>query len=197
MNPDENIDNIAQTFFLLMILCSVISDSHFVIHERSPRIQYLFDSLQALFIFGFTQKQQERIVWIDSGESSVERGSKEISGESSVEGGSKEISGESSVEGGSKEISGESSVEGVLPRVFDSCKEIPAESSVEKSVTKVSFQEPIQTILQPELPPKKKKLLEDREKGSKAGSKAKSLKEESNAVPKASLVKRRTKSKIK
>ncbi len=184
MNPDENIDNIAQTFFLLMILCSVISDSHFVIHERSPRIQYLFDSLQALFIFGFTQKQQERIVWIDSGESSVERGSKEISGESSVE-------------GGSKEISGESSVEGVLPRVFDSCKEIPAESSVEKSVTKVSFQEPIQTILQPELPPKKKKLLEDREKGSKAGSKAKSLKEESNAVPKASLVKRRTKSKIK
>ncbi len=181
MNPDENIDNIAQTFFLLMILCSVISDSHFVIHERSPRIQYLFDSLQALFIFGFTQKQQERIVWIDSGEKSVEGGYKEISGESSVEEGSKEISGEKSVEGGYKEIS--------------------AENSVEKSITKVTFQEPIQTVLQPELPPKKKKLLEDREKGSKAKSLKEEIKEGSKEGSKdrakATLVKKRSKSKIK
>ncbi len=126
MSGDENIDNIAQTFFLLMILCSVISDSHFVIHERSPRIQYLFDSLQALFIFGFTQKQQERIVWESPVESSVEEG---------------------------------------LTQVEDSCKETPAESSVEEEEpTRVSFQDPIQTVHQPEIPPKKKKLLEDRQK---------------------------------
>jgi hypothetical protein len=146
MSGDENIDNIAQTFFLLMILCSVISDSHFVIHERSPRIQYLFDSLQALFIFGFTQKQQERIVWESPVESSVEEGL-------------------SRVLDSCKETPAESSVEEGLSRVLDSCKETPAESSVEEEKpTRVSFQEPIQTVHPTETPPKKKKLLEDRKK---------------------------------
>ncbi len=112
MSGDENIDNIAQTFFLLMILCSVISDSHFVIHERSPRIQYLFDSLQALFIFGFTQKQQERIIW-----------------ETPVEGGLTRVDTDSCKE---------TPVEGGLSRVdTDSCKETPVK--VGKS-SRVSFQ---------------------------------------------------------
>jgi hypothetical protein len=207
MNPDENIDNIAQTFFLLMILCSVISDSHFVIHERSPRIQYLFDSLQALFIFGFTQKQQERIVWVnDPGEKSVEGGLKETSTETPIEEGLKETSTETPIEGGLKETSTETPIEEGLKEtstetpIEGGLKETSAESSVEKSVTKVSFQEPIQTVLQPKLPPKKKKLLEDREKGSKS-SKVKVLKErpkeEIKEGPKATLVKQRSKSKIK
>ena len=52
MNENENIDNVAQTFFLLLLLCSLISDSHMVIHKRSP----LFDYIQALFIYSFTQQ---------------------------------------------------------------------------------------------------------------------------------------------
>ena len=162
MNEDENIDNIAQTFFLLMILCSVISDSHFVIHERSPRIQYLFDSLQALFIFGFTQKQQERIIWEKPAENSLEKSVEESLEKSSEESPKKSV-----------EESSEKSVE----------------EYIEKSY-KVSFQDPIETVLQPEIPPKKNKLLEDRarEKPSVKSSKEKVKRAPHREVHKEKLV---------
>ena len=180
MNEDENIDNIAQTFFLLMILCSVISDSHFVIHERSPRIQYLFDSLQALFIFGFTQKQQERIIWEKPVDDWLPP-AVDMSPEKSVDGDLPQTSGPCSdhklddwlppAVDMSLLMSQQTSGALRASRTFGPCpkkvEEIPSEKSVEDSVeksTKVSFHDPIQTVLQPELPPKKKKLLEDRER---------------------------------
>ncbi len=150
MSGDENIDNIAQTFFLLMILCSVISDSHFVIHERSPRIQYLFDSLQALFIFGFTQKQQERIIWETPVEGGLTRVDTDSCKETPVEGGLSRVDTDSCKE---------TPVEGGLSQVdTDSCKETPVK--VGKS-SRVSFQTSTHSDSK-----KKKKLLEDRPKVS-------------------------------
>ena len=63
---DENIDNIAETFFFLLILCSFISDTHYVIKERNPKLDYLNDCIQALFIYSFTENKNERIL-IDNG----------------------------------------------------------------------------------------------------------------------------------
>ncbi len=63
MNEDENIDNIAQTFFLLMVLCSLLSDTHVVIHERSSKVQYMFDCVQALFIYAFTEDKNKRLLF--------------------------------------------------------------------------------------------------------------------------------------
>ncbi len=167
MSGDENIDNIAQTFFLLMILCSVISDSHFVIHERSPRIQYLFDSLQALFIFGFTQKQQERIIWETPVEGGLTRVDTDSCKETPVEGGLSRVDTDSCketpVEGGLTRVDTDSCketpVEGGLSQVdTDSCKETPVK--VGKS-SRVSFQTSTHSDSK-----KKKKLLEDRPKVS-------------------------------
>ncbi len=59
---DENIDNIAQTFFLLLIVCSFISDTHYVIKERNPKLDYIYDSIEALFIYSFTENKNKRVV---------------------------------------------------------------------------------------------------------------------------------------
>ncbi len=59
---DENIDNIAQTFFFLLILCSFISDTHYVIKERNPKLDYIYDCIQALFIYSFTENKNERLL---------------------------------------------------------------------------------------------------------------------------------------
>lgn len=63
---DENIDNIAQTFFFLLILCSFISDTHYVIKERNPKLDYVYDCIQALFIYSFTENKNKQIL-IDTG----------------------------------------------------------------------------------------------------------------------------------
>ncbi len=59
---DENIDNIAQTFFFLLILCSFISDTHYVIKERNPKLDYIYDCIQALFIYSFTENKNKRLL---------------------------------------------------------------------------------------------------------------------------------------